>query len=230
VTERPVRQQRIMARELTLRALARDASGGEPYKLVLAEGPGVVRIWEAGSKDEDPNRPRPPGAKGGESEMKLTVVTFSGRMTAKDKGPSYKDATFLDPVEVIHVPTNDPDLKVERHRMPPQATLLTCSREFVVWTHKKGADPAEQHMRASGNAYLRNEDYDGWGETITNDGKKVVFDAGTGSVPAHIKGRFNGNDQTGKRIIYDRAKNHFEVEDAIGGTINTATTGGPKKK
>src|SRR5262249_38707312 len=112
----------------------------------------------------------------------------------------------------------NPDLQVERHKLPPRAVLLTCSDKLLVWSHKTGTGPAEQHMEATGNAYLRNEEYDGWGDLIRNDGKKVTF-FGMDSVPARIKNRVGGNDQSGKVIKYDRATNHYDVEGSIGATI-----------
>jgi lipopolysaccharide export system protein LptA len=156
--------------------------------------------------------------------MKLTIVNFSGRMIGKDKGAIYKEATFLDSIQVIDIPSENADLQVERHKLPTRATLLTCADKLVVWSHKKPNEPNDQHMQAFGNAYLRNEEYDGWGETIENNGKLVIFD-GMGLVPARIKGRFNGNDQSGKRIIYDRATNHYKVEGSVGGTITQGGTG-----
>ncbi len=228
-TGRTIRYQSIEARELTLRAQARDVTGGEPYRQLLAEGPGIVRTWQPGAVEDDPNETASaPMQKAAtpQTEMKLTIVNFSDRMTAREKSADYKDATFLDSIQVIHVPSDDPELKVERHKLPPRATLLTCVDKLVVWTQKKGDGPARQHMEAYGNAYLRNQEYDGWGETINNDGKIVIFE-GAGTVPARIKSRFSGNDQSGRKIIYDRAANHYKVEGSIGGTI---TPPPPSKK
>ena len=45
--------------------------------------------------------------------MKLTIVKFTGRMVAKDKGRLYQEAVFLSqqggsPIEVTHAPAADP--------------------------------------------------------------------------------------------------------------------------
>jgi hypothetical protein len=238
-TGKPFRRQQLVARELKLQAQARDEGRGEPYRLVFAEGPGEVRTWAPGSKDDDGAAsaappPRQPGRPGNanppppESEMKLTVVTFSGRMTAKDKGRVYQEATFHGSTEVIHVPTDNPDLEVKRHQLPPRAVLLTCREKLVVWTHRPANEPPQQFMHAYGDAYLRNEDYDGWGDVIKNEGKKIVFE-GVGSVPARIKSRSGGTDQPGKTIIYDRATGFFEVKDSLGGTFTVPPRPAPKK-
>jgi hypothetical protein len=228
VTKRPVRRQQIVARELTLRAQVRDSGGGEPYKMLMAEGPGRVRIWQPGSKEDGGPSGQQPAPKTtnpqqqNDTEMKLTEIGFAGRMVGKEKGTVYKEATFSDSVDVIDVPTDNPDLKVERHKLPPRATLLTCSSQLVVWSHTKPKQPADQHMKAIGNSYMRNDEYDGWGETIEIIGKKVIFE-GMGSVPARIKSRFTGNDQTGKMIIFDRATNHYTVEGSLGGTLTPSS-------
>jgi len=235
ITNRPVRRQQIIARELTLRAQVRDASSAEPYKLLLAEGPGIVRTWQPGSKDDGPAGPaasqpaanpmNPPQET--QQEMKLTIINFAGRMTGKDKGPVYKEATFLDNVEVYDVPTDNPELQIERHKLPPRVTFLSCAKQLVVWSHTKPKEPTEQHMKAIGNSYFRNDEYDGWGETIEVIGKLVIFE-GMESIPARIKSRFTGNDQTGKKIKFDRATNHYTVEGSVGGTLTDSP--GPAKK
>ncbi|MBA4187065.1 MAG: hypothetical protein C0467_03515 [Planctomycetaceae bacterium] len=231
VSGKPIRRQQIVAIELTMKAEVRDPSGGEPYKFLRATGPGVVRTWQPGSKEDsslgqspmaNPMNPPQPA----QSEMKLTIVNFSGWMIGKDKGPVYKDATFYDSIQVIDVPSDNPDLEVELHKLPPRATLLSCAEQLVVWTHSKPKEPTEQHMKATGNAYMRNDEYDGWGESIEAVGKTVIFE-GLGSVPARIKSRFNGNDQTGKKIIFDRATNHYKVEGSLGGTLSPSA-GTPK--
>jgi hypothetical protein len=228
-TGKITRRQTLKARELTLRAQARDPGNSEPYRLVLAEGPGTVRTWQMSSKDEDggitgpAKQPVSPGAQTPpqqpEGEMKLTVVEFGGRMTAKDKGPAYQSATFLDSIEVIQVPTDNHDLPVDRNKLLPRSVRLACHDQLTVWAHKKGNEPPVQHMIATGNADVQNDEYAGWGDIITVEGKLITLE-GVGIVPARIKSRFKGNEQAGKKIILDRATNHFEVQGSIGGTLS----------
>lgn len=230
-TGRPTRRQRIEARELTLKAQVRDAGGGEPYKFLRADGPGIVRIWQKGSSDAaaaPQPEPKPKGPPQGEPEMKLTIVNFSGRMIGKDKGTVYREATFSDSIRVIDVPSDNPDLVVEPHKLPPKATVLTCADELVVWSHTRPNQPPEQHMKAIGNAYFQNQDHDGWGETIEVVGKMVTFES-VGSVPARIKSRFTGNDQIGEKIVFDRATNHFKVDRSLGGTLTPGGSSSPQR-
>ncbi|HSQ56777.1 MAG TPA: hypothetical protein VLM40_13635, partial [Gemmata sp.] len=110
VTSKVTRIQKLRAFELTLKAQVQDPGGSEPYREVIADGPGVVRTWEPGAKDEAGQgaaAPKQPGngqrsMKGNnepaEMEMKLTQVNFSSRMIARDKGKPYQSATFFDRV------------------------------------------------------------------------------------------------------------------------------------
>ena len=250
-TGKMIKSQRLTAQEIKMEAQARDTAGGEPFQCVKAFGPGELRIWQAGDKDPSgpapnankPGQPAPvpkapaappvpaaqPGAKPApapaeDQEMKLTVVTFAGRMTAIDKAKVFQKATFEDNVTAINVPADSPNLEVERYRLPPRALLLTCNKELVVWSHKKGTAPPVQRMDAFGNAYLRSDEYDGWGETISHDGKLVTL-TGSEAIPARIMNRFNtGNDQSGKKIKYNRADGSYSVIESFGGTL-----GGGKK-
>ncbi|HEV3435810.1 MAG TPA: hypothetical protein VG122_00530, partial [Gemmata sp.] len=225
-TNKPTQKKQLTAQGLTLRAQAKDEGRGEPYRLVLADGPGIMRIWAPESKEDDAgNEPakqqasvKPPPT---EVEMKLTVIYFSGRMIAKDKGELFKESTFFDNIQVINLPTDNPDLTIERHRLPPTAVKLDCRDKLMVWSHKNPRlpdEPAAQFMHAFGNAFLQNEKYDGWGEVIRSEGKMVWFD-GTGLVPARIKSRFNGNDSAGQQIRLDRSINRVSVYKSLGGML-----------
>lgn len=233
---KPIRLQRIEAQEITLRAQFRDSDRSEPYRLVTAHGPGTVRTWAPGSRDDDPTGPialggppaKQPNGKPSEIEMKLTVVRFAIRMTAKDKGNLYKEATFTDQIKVVHVPTDNPELDVSV-QLPSRAVLLTCDEKLVVWTRKVENGPPQQSMHAHGNAYLQNDEYEGWGEVIQSEGKMVRF-FGTKDLLARIKSRFGGTDQPGETITHDRATGHSKVDGSIGGTLTTRPAGGPPPK
>lgn len=233
-TGRLIRQQQLEAQELTLLAQARDGDTGTPYRFLEAHGPGVVRIWGVGTSDLPSTGAASGSGTTSAAEMQLTIVHFSKRMIAKDKGRSYKEATFYDNVQVIHVPTDDPHLEIKRPDLPPRAVLLTCQSKLVVWTYRRGDEPPRQHMHAYGNAYLQSDEYAGSGEVIKNDGKLVTFE-GSGAVPAMIRRRFRGDEQTAQRIIYDRATQQFTVEGSLGGAIytpapSTHTPSSPAKK
>ncbi len=244
-TGKMVKSQQLRAQVLEVFAQFQDAAGGEKYQLVNADGPeGQLRIWQLGDKDpagpspKGPASPMPPAPKGpqppmapapkppsDDQEMKLTQIKFRGRMTAIDKGKVFQKATFDDTIEVISVPADSPTVAIERFRLPPRAVLLTCTKELVVWSHKKGNAPPVQRLDATGNAYVRSDEYEGWGETIGHDGKQVIL-TGTEAIPARIMNRFGqGNDQPGQKIIYDRATGSAKVIGSPGGSF-----GSPPKK
>ena len=228
---RLIKWQHLEGLSLELTARAADPGTKEPYQLVTADGPGVVRIWQPGEKDvtRSPNAAPPP--KGAakrpapEIEMKLTVVTFNGRMVAKDKGRLYQEAVFMSvqqggtPIEVVHAPAADPGAAIDLANPPLGTVTLTCAEKLVVSTHRPDNAPPAQRMDAYGNVFIRSDEYDGWGETVNSDGRYVTM-TGAGNTLARITHRYNGNNQSGRRITYDRARGDFQVEGSAGGNIN----------
>lgn len=227
---RLIKWQHLKGLSLELTAKAADASSKEPYQLVTADGPGVVRIWQPGEKDvaRNPAAAAPPKAgekrAAPEMEMKLTVVTFAGRMVAKDKGRLYQEAVFLSvqqggaPIEVIHAPAADPGVTINRANPPLGTVTLTCAERLVVSTHRPDNRPPAQRMDAYGNVFIRTDEYDGWGETVNSDGRYVTLSA-VGAALARITHRFNGTNNSGRKITYDRATGGFQVDGSAGATI-----------
>jgi hypothetical protein len=239
---RVAKVQLVEARELQLVARAIDERG-DPYQQVRADGPGTVRIWQPGQKDLAapppsagprpgptvrgpggpaslvPGAPHPP-----DTEMKLTVVTFGGRMAVRDRGKVYQEAEFRDTVEVVNLPADDPGLKVER-RLPPRSVLLRCDDRLTVSSYRRGEGPPEQAMAARGNAYVRTDEYEGWGEVVTSDGPTVTLHGNDPERPgprkslATIKSRFGGTEQSGEKIIYNRATGRYDAVNSSGGSI-----------
>jgi hypothetical protein len=110
--------QQLRVQDLRMEAQAQDPDGrGGKYQRVVAEGPGTLRIWQAGEANpagppggaKGPKPPAPGGkpAEKGE-EMKLTVIKFTGRMTGEDKGKVYQIAKFGGDVQAISVPADSP--------------------------------------------------------------------------------------------------------------------------
>ena len=56
-----------------------------------------------------------------DQEMKLTIITFSGRMTGIDKNKVYQQATFRDNIRVISLPADSPTLEVKPYKLPKAA-------------------------------------------------------------------------------------------------------------
>ena len=152
--------------------------------------------------------------------MKLTIVTFGGRMFLKDKGKLYQEATFVSNVRVVSVPADSPEAKVERHNMPLGSVVLTCNDKLLVSSYKKGTAPPTQFMKADGSAFIQSDEYEGWGEVVTYDGR-IMNLQGAGNTLARIKSRFKGDSQDGKTIIYDRRTNAYQTDGSFGGTISS---------
>ncbi|MBX9583090.1 MAG: hypothetical protein K2X87_22515 [Gemmataceae bacterium] len=235
-----VKTQHVTAKELMIAARWKDPATGEACQKVEGHGPGTVRLWQPGEKD--PAGPGEPAARPGEpeTEMKLTVVNFGGRMTIKDQGKVFQQAVFHDTVEVLHAPAADPRMTLERRALPVGAVRLTCADRLTVSTHRPqppavrpGEKPAEappprQDLVAVGNAFISSDDYEGWAETITSDRQFVTLD-GSGTTLARIARRYGGDETPGKRIVYDRKTKGFQVDGSPGGTLRTPPPA-PKKK
>jgi hypothetical protein len=188
-----------------------------------AAPPGAGKPTPAGTPKANatPKEPGRPGEKSdeGDEEMKLTEIQFGGRMNAVDKNKLFQQATFKDNIRVINLPAEDDTVTVDAHKLPPRSQLLMCSKELIVVTVKKPDQTAAQTMEAYGNAHLRNDQYDGTADKITNDGQLTIL-TGSSISPARVRNRFNrGNEQAGREIHHNRATGSIKVIESLGGTI-----------
>ncbi|VTR92579.1 Uncharacterized protein OS=Planctomyces brasiliensis (strain ATCC 49424 / DSM 5305 / JCM 21570 / NBRC 103401 / IFAM 1448) GN=Plabr_1377 PE=4 SV=1 [Gemmata massiliana] len=240
-----LKAQWLRVPELTMYAQAQDSNSDEKFQCVLADGPGQLRIWQRGEANPvgpvAGAQPMAGGAKAvakpakDDPEMKLTFIKFSGRMKGVDKAKLYQEATFSGEIAAVHVPADSPTVKIDEYNLPPRAVLLTCNDKLLVWSQKSQGDtPASQNMTASGNAFLRSDDYEGTAATIENRGNAVTL-TGSEAVPARFSNRFRGgNEQIGKVITYDRGTGASSVKEGSGGSIgsppkNRPATPAPKK-
>lgn len=201
--------------------------------------PGVVRLWQPGSKDgalsekSDPKpAPKGPPKKKGElrddEEMKLTVVQFGGKMLANDLR---KRAVFFNNVKVVNLPSNTPTLAVDLRQgsIPKGAVYLEARDKLEVFTTiqkekdsaGKQVDVSYQEMIARGNVRVRKQgEFFGDADWVSySELKGVLIFYGTKESPAVInKQKGQGiKDETiqGERIKYYTRTKTFEVE---GGT------------
>ena len=201
--------------------------------------PGVVRLWQPGSKDgglSEKSEPKPapkgPPKKKGElredEEMKLTVVQFGGKMQANDLR---KRAVFFNNVKVVNLPAETPNLAVDLRQgsIPKGAVYLEARDQLEVFsTVQKEKDPtgkqvevSYQEMIARGNVRVRKQgEFFGDADWVSySELKGVLIFYGTKESPAVInKQRGQGiKDETiqGERIKYYTRTKTFEVE---GGT------------
>jgi hypothetical protein len=221
---RVVKTQFVEARDLEMFSRPVAPGSKEAIQEVRGQGPGKVRIWQPGEKDAaGPSpmaggQPAPMGGKPKESEMKLTVVQFAGRMRVVDHAKVYQQATFTETINVIYAPANRPELEIDQYNLPPGSVRMQCADQLVVSQHKKPNEPVVQRMDAVGNAYIRSDQYDGWGETITADGPNITLKGGKGTL-AKVDNRYNQTSQNGTELKYNRVTGAFGTVDSTGGSI-----------
>lgn len=185
--------------------------------VIKAPGPGVATVLQLGTADDPLAPPQQPGkpaaptaasAKDKKEEMKLTRVNYQGHLHANNKTHI---AIFYDGVEVIHVPTENPDLVVDPERPPPGCLNLRCEQLKVF----KGPDG--QEMEARKQARVQSQEFWGVAEVITyNESKdQVIFVGGEGGSATLWRVRTPGGPQekiTGKKISYIRRTGDVRVE------------------
>jgi lipopolysaccharide export system protein LptA len=214
------RYQRLESRELEVHKEDGDVS---------APGPGVVRIFQLGPKDENGPAPSksPPKTAAGRSEakpqeeFKLTVVSFGGRVRMLN---AKRTAWFYDDVEVIHLPTEDWNLRPDPNRLPAGALHLRCGKLSVYSGSKDAAGRAAQQMEARVKATVEVDGYLGRADVIKFDEReqKVIFE-GSADNPAHLYRITRIGDKTddvrAARIEYNRKTGAVKADDARNATI-----------
>jgi hypothetical protein len=205
---------------------------------INAKGPGKVRIFQSGSKDEHrpganrapqtqpppsnvsrkPNGPPPAKTE----EFKLTQVIYPDSMTGNNKRGI---ATFYGGphgiVVVYHLPTDDPDLKIREDRLPSGGLYLTCKR-LEVLSQKFPDGTSKQVMWAYDNTYVEGENFEGQtfsghADIIKYDESKeiVIFEAKEGNLATLYQQKVVGGNPekiTGRKITYNRITGEFNIE------------------
>lgn len=202
-----VRYQRIESHELSF-----DNEDG----LVNAPGPGVVRILQLGAKGDGlPTSATTTPAPRGEEEFKLTRVTYFGRMFANNVK---RTVIFHDNVQVVHLPSENPDVVIDIDRLPPGALYLR-SDQLKVYSRRHEDGKTRQEMEAHGKAVVRSQEFWGNADVIKYDETKdlVVFEGSEGSLATLYRVRGRGvqpEEIKGVKILYSRRSNDFKIEGA----------------
>jgi hypothetical protein len=198
---------------------------------VSAAGPGTVRLFQLGAKGEifpgasnstgpqpargKPAKPKPAGPNSKvEEEFKLTNVSFGGRMSANNKRGV---ATFYDDVIVIHLPCNNPDLKIDDFRPPRESTRLRCDR-LVVLNHKHPDGTSSQEMTAYVKVTIDGPDFSGTADIVKFDeSKDQLILEGTPGNPAILEKQDarggNRKKVRGLQIIYSPKSGEVHGDD-----------------
>lgn len=198
---------------------------------MMTVGPGTVRIFQLGAQDPLAEKPKAKEKAKAAEEMKLTWVTFDRRMLAYNKIP--KRAIFFGNVEVVHMPSDKHDVKINVAKLPERAMHLKCEESLEVITQSRMVKDAKgkeveykwQEMVAKGNVRIRGDEYDGWAGTVTySEDKSLVVLTGTAKNPAILrKSEVKGAERKefpGGKITYNVKTRDFSIDDSIGGSSN----------
>jgi hypothetical protein len=190
--------------------------------IVVAPGPGEVRILQLGPKDETaqqgpapaPRKPATAPAAPAEEEMKLTRVTYLGRMFANN---TTHLAIFYDNVEVVHVPSENENLVIDVDKLP-QGGMYVRSDQLRVFSRKEASGKSHQEMEARGRAVVQSQEFWGRADVVKYDESKelVIFEANEGNLATLYKIERRGEQPKeikGKKIFYWRRTNDFKIED-----------------
>ena len=204
-----VRYQRIESVELSFK---------NEEGVLVAPGPGILRILQLGAK-EDGSAPGKPAASG-ETELKLTRVNYLGRMFANNVT---RTAVFYDNVEVVHVPTDDPNLEIDLNKLPEKAMYLRCDQLKVYNPREVGARGMQQ-MEARGRAQVQAREFYGRADVIKYDENKelMVLEATDGNLASLYRQKAKGLPQEelkGKKIYYWRKTGDFKIEEGRGARV-----------
>jgi lipopolysaccharide export system protein LptA len=192
--------------------------------VVNAGGPGTVRIFQFGTKEESaaqagaskPAKGRAaanPAQPKSKEESELTRITYESRMYANKKQGIAK---FWDKVVVIHVPTDDPHLPIDDNHLPPGYLYMSCER-LEVLKSKLPDGKTTQEMRAYGKVAIETQEFSGNADVVKYDeSKEQVILEGSDANPAVLtkqKGRGAKPDIVrGRKITYHRLTGEYEVE------------------
>ncbi|HEV3263869.1 MAG TPA: hypothetical protein VG013_43945, partial [Gemmataceae bacterium] len=208
-------------------------------KTVNASGPGEVRLFQLGPVDDTGPKgpsvsakpppsasgapPNPPaGAKDGKEEFKITHVRFKGKMWGKNK--ESRTVTFIDDVEVVHVPSEKPDLVIDIDRLPPGCMYLRCEKLTVLTTALPNGR-SNQEMVAQHKVYVKSQDFEGIAETVKYDEAqdRIIFEGGENGKAILYRVKTAGGVQDNviaNKITYWRRTNDMKVDYASGLTTH----------
>ena len=102
-----------------------------PSAELNVKGPGALYVLQTGNPADGPFRPPSEpsanrvrdSAKKPSSRMMLTRIRFHGTMQASRANGV---VVFLEDVELVHIPADDPDVRIDLDRLPKDGLLLRC--------------------------------------------------------------------------------------------------------
>jgi hypothetical protein len=189
-----------------------------------AYGPkGKVRIFQPGDAGSPLTPPAPakpgdkPTDKSKAQEMKLTIVTFDGRMWADNKSHT---AIFSDNVTALNFASEIKDLEPDLDHLPEDAVYLRCADQMKVYSRPENGK-SNQQLESEGRVFCRTKEYEALAEKVTfNEAKdQLIFDGGEGGLARLKKILGPGippQESKAKRFIYLRKTGQIYSEQVQG--------------
>ena len=207
-----------------------DVDNEKNDSIVEVAGPGVVRIFQLGSKGEmfpapgaAGNQASPAGASQDrkqrpsrtEEEFKLTLVLFQEKMQANNKQGI---ANFFGGVVVFHVPTQDKDLRINELAPPPECMRLSC-RQLKVLSLKMADGTMQQEMTASGRVSIIGQNFEGSADVAKHDESKgqLILEGTESNRAVLVKQQGKGTERQtfrARKIMYWPKTGEVKADDA----------------
>ena len=133
--------------------------------------------------------------------------------------------TFNENVEVFHLPTNNPNLQLDRYNLPADTMYMKCAR-LVVNSIPLADGKKQQYLTASDGVVFRTKDFDISATVAKYDQKQeqLVFEGAAGT-PAIFTRRpgpgVESQDLTARKIIYNRRTGVINLDGVRSLEINS---------
>src|SRR5262249_43484672 len=140
-----------------------------------------------GARPPAPPKPAAPGERppSQEVEQKLTRIDYEDYMFTNNQN-NLRTSKFLGNVEVYHVPADNPDVAVDKVKVPKGGIYLN-SDVLHVWGRPLADGKTSQMMRAEKKVRFRTQEFFGLADVVTYDegSDQVTFEGSAGN-PARL--------------------------------------------
>ena len=127
-------------------------------------------------------------------------------------------ATFFDKVVMIHLPTDDPNLRIDEKHLPPGYLYISCEK-LELLKNKLPDGKTYQEMRAYRKVAIEAQDFSGSADVVKYDESKeqIILEGSPGNDAVLIRQKVRGAERqtlTGKKIYYWRSTGDCRGDDA----------------
>jgi hypothetical protein len=179
---------------------------------VIAKGPGRVEIYQLGTMELDPTKKSDTNKK----QMYLTRMLYTGNLWSQKYPDKSRKVTLRDNVEVFHVPTDDPNVKLNPDKLPRNGLYMRC-QVLLVRSTPVANGKSTQYLEATNGATFRTDEFTGGAETIKYDqaDEQIIFLGKVGNLAWIARPRGPGlpqEEMRGEEITYNRRTGQFKVK------------------